>query len=234
MKKSFVYLFTIICIIAHSCVTDFKTGIYATKKEWYLNEFTFWGDSTFSYNDYGSMGKYSSGKYKIRDNKILLNSNIKDVTVPVGISILSSDSLVEKNRITFRFNLSEKEQKDYKCIPILNKDTLNNKEGIIYFTQGQIKEEWGTYTMYYTEPVDSVKLDIIRNPFVSRPREGLTTKTMYFDKILEKDITFNLTINDSLFGYRVFDDTMLEIKKNKIIFIDMEEDRMNTLYLRRD
>ncbi|NDV97412.1 hypothetical protein D0T84_21295 [Dysgonomonas sp. 521] len=102
-------------------------------------------------------------------------------------------------------------QEDYKCIPILNNDTLNNEEGIIYLTQGiQIDEKWGSYTMYYTEPVDSIKLYILKNPFISRPKEPLMSETIYFDKVIEKDITLNITINDSLFGYRVFDNTMLE------------------------
>jgi len=238
MKKNFGYLFFVICIIYCSCVSSFKSGRYNGKNDsGNPNNFTFSDDLTFSYNYYGSIGKHSSGKYQIRDNEIILNSNIKNINIPVKVKCLTipSDSLMGKNKITFLFNLSEEEEKNYKCIPIFNNDTLNNKEGIIYLTQGiKLDEKWGSYTMYHTEPIDSIKLCILKNPFISRPKKSLVTKTMYFDKGKGKDITFNLTINDSLFGYRIFDDVVLSIKKNKIIFIDIEEDRMNTLYLRKD
>ncbi|GAB6121779.1 hypothetical protein JCM30204_29280 [Dysgonomonas termitidis] len=217
-------------------MSSFKLGRYnGRNNSGNPNDFTFFADSTFSYNYYGSIGKHSSGKYGIRDNRIILNSNISNTTIPVECLVIPSDSLIEKNRVTFSFNLSEEEQKGYKCIPILNNDTLNNKEGIIYFTQGiQIDEKWGNYTIYYTEPIDSIKLWILKDPFIGRPTRILTTKTMYFDKVIGKDITFNLTINDSLFGYRVFDNIELAIKRNKIIFIDIEENKKNALYLRQD
>lgn len=235
MKKDFIYFFIII-YVCYSCVSPFNVGVYnGENNSGNPNDFTFFEDSTFIYNYYGSIKKHSFGKYKIRDNKIILNSNIKNITVPVDVSTLICDSLIDKNRITFLLKLSEGMQEDYKCIPILNNDTLNNKEGIIYLTQGiQIDEKWGGYTMYYTEPIDSIKLYILKNPFIGRPKEPLMSETIYFDKVIEKDITLNITINDSLFGYRVFNNTMLEIKKKKIIFIDKEENKMNSLYLRLD
>lgn len=233
MKKYFIYIFIFICA-CYSCTSPFKIGVYNGKNNsGNPNEFTFFEDLTFTYNYYGSIGKHSSGKYEIRDNKIILNSNAKNVTVDA--SVLLCDSSKDKNKITFLFNISEEVQKDYKCIPILNKDTLNNKEGIIYLTEGiQIDEKWGSYAMYYTEPIDSLKLYIMKNPFIGRPQEPLTTETIYFDKVKGKDIVVDLTVNDFLFGYRVFDNTILEIKRNKIIFIDIVENKKNTLYLRHN
>lgn len=235
MKKYFIYFFIVLCV-CYSCSSSFKMGLYNGKNNsGNPNEFTFSEDSTFTYNYYGSIGKHSFGKYGVRDNKIILNSYVKNVIVDVDTSVLLCDSLKDKNKITFLFNLSEEEQKDYKCIPVLNNDTINNKEGIIYLTQGiQIDEKWGSYTMYYAQPIDSIKLYILKNPFINRPKELLVTRTIYFDNAVGKDITFNLMINDYLFGYRIFDNTMLEIKKKKIIFIDKEENKMNTLYLRLD
>jgi len=164
MKKIFIYLFTVICIV--SCTSSFKLGRYNGKiNNRNPNDFIFFEDSTFSYNYYGSIGKHSSGKYKIKDDKIVLNSSIKDVFMPVQYSLLSSDSLRWKNYITVQFKVPEvRTQEDYKCILILNKDTLNYNENAkyavnLYITQDiQVNDKWGTYTTYYTEPLDSVKL----------------------------------------------------------------------------
>lgn len=237
MKKNFIYIFIVICITCYSCTSSFKSGKYNGQNgSENPNDFTFFEDSTFSYNYYGSIGKHSSGKYEIKDNKIILNSTIKDITIPIQYSIFSSDSLTKKNRITIQLRVPDvRTQKDYKCIPILNQDTLN--------------VDYGTYTTYSFTPLDSVKLEIWVLPFVvARPEEPITTQTIYFDSVLEKDIIFNITIDESLFGYRVFDNVELVRKRNKITFIDTEEsnvwrnihvfkgkrDIKNTLYLRQD
>lgn len=242
MKRNFIYLFTVICVVCCSCTSSFKLGRYnGDNGSGNPNDFTFLEDSTFSYNYYGSISKHSTGKYEIKDDKIILNSNIKDVFMPMQYSVLSPDSLKGRNQITVQFKVPEvRTQDDYKCILILNKDTLNynNAEGAIelYISQGiWTDDKWGTYITYYTEPLDSVKIEIWVSPFVvARPKESVITRTIYFDGILGKDIVFDITIDESLFGYRVFDNTELSIKRNRIIFIDMEEDRRNTLYFRQD
>lgn len=257
MKKNFIYLFTVICIVYCSCVPSFKLGRYNGKNNsGNPNDFTFFEDSTFSYNYYGSIGKHSTGKYEIRDDKIILNSSVKDVFMPVQYSLLSLDSLRGKNRITVQFKVPEvRTQKDYKCILILNEDTLNYNKNAkdtveLYITQDiWVDDKWGAYTICYTEPLDSVKLEIWVSPFVvARPEEPVTTQTIYFNSALGKDIIFNIAIDESLFGYRVFDNVELAIKRNRIIFIDTEKDNAwrnmhifkeerdnkNTLYLRRN
>ncbi|GAB6010088.1 hypothetical protein [Dysgonomonas reticulitermitis] len=229
MKKYFIYFFIVLCVY-YSCTSSFKMGLYNGKNNsGNANEFTFSEDSTFTYDYYGLIRKHSSGKYKIKDDGIILNSSVKDITVPVKISVLLCDSLTGKNKITVLFNLPEEEQKNYRCILIINKDTLNNNEDALklYITQDiWMDDEWGTYTGYYSKPIDSIRLTVMRIPFLSPPGiliEPMETKTMYFDKVIGKDITINLTINDSLFGYKVFDNIVLDIKRKKIIFIDVEE-----------
>jgi hypothetical protein len=67
--------------------------------------------------------------------------------MPVQYSLLSPDSLRGKNRITVQFKVPEvRTQKDYKCILILNKDTLNyNKDAVeLYKTQDiWVDDKWG-------------------------------------------------------------------------------------------
>ncbi len=251
MNKNFLYLFTAICIVCCSCTPSFKWGRYAgkyniKKKSENPNDFTFLEDSTFSYDYYGSVHrKCSTGKYEVKDNKIILNSNIKEVFMPEKYSILPTDSLKDKNRITVRFEVPEvRSQENYKCVVVLNKDTLNNDNDPMlmlkrYLMQGILKDidKWGTYTTYYTEPLDSVNIEIWISNFVTggRVKARVITRTIYFDGILGKDIVFDIKIDESLFGYRVFDNIILDIKRNKIVFIDTEEDnRKNILFYKKN
>lgn len=214
MKKYLIWLSVIILVLYCSCTSSFKLGVYNSKgNSGNPNEFVFFEDSTFSYKYYSSIYKHSAGKFKILNNKILLNSNIKDIIIPVEYSILACDSLTDKNQISVQLEIPEiRKLEDYRCILLLNKDTLD--------------VAYGAYNMYSSVPLDSVMFEIWVSPFVvPRPSEPLNTETIYFDKSLRKCIIFNITIDETLFGYRVFDNTPLEIGKNKIKFTDTEDDK---------
>ena len=212
MRKTFLFLLSIFCVLCCSCSSSFKCGLYGSKKDNpNPNSFEFFEDSTFTYRYHLSIRKESSGKFKIIKDKLILNSFIKDTTLPMEYSLHSNDSLNGKNRITVKFEVPERRKiKDFAAYPIINNDSLD--------------VDYGEYSIYYDSPLDSLKFDVIVYPFVfGVAKEPLMTKTVYFDKETGKDILVNISIDDSLFGYRIFDNTQLDIKRNRILFYEDKE-----------
>ncbi|WP_101689413.1 hypothetical protein [Dysgonomonas massiliensis] len=241
MKKNSIYL--LIVLLAYvSCVSRFKTGVYTSVEKSEPYQFVFYDDSLFTYKNNSYEYRHSSGVFKIVGNKIILNSEKKDVYMPLLYTMVSLDSVNNKNCIIVKLNISEfRKFDDYTCIPIINCDTmiqyidsLNPYLGVIMpyrVPSFEIKDN--VVTIFYEKELDSIRFEVEVSPFVLRGRPRVYSKTVHFDKLLGgQSLLFNIEIDDGLFGYVVFDNAELVFKRNKVIYRDERYRYQEPLYLR--
>lgn len=85
----------------------------------------------------------------------------------------------------------------------------------------------GNYCLLFAEPVDSICFEIKKDGrfkfrFRFRTYYHLKTEKVNIPAQSDGAITINIALNDSLFSYRIFDNTVLKIKGKKLIFKDKE------------
>lgn len=203
-----------------SCVTP-KTkieGLISDIKRSNPNHFYFYQDSTFLYKFHGyTKYKYSHGKWSVNKNKIIINSELLEKDIP--ISVLESDNLSKISQISVLINKTNKN--DYKCMPFSDTGVLlfDPPKGFYTLNLGSLPN--GIYFEVYYLP-DSISS-------TRWPNDVLKTEIVLLDQSKDYELTIN--INDSLFNYRVFNNTELRMQGNKIIFFDEEENTKNKLQI---
>ncbi|MDR0206146.1 MAG: hypothetical protein LBI45_02680 [Bacteroidales bacterium] len=118
----------------------------------------------------------------------------------------------------------------------LEPDTINSSE--VAFISPPVKR--GSYCIYLEKPFRSLYFKIEKQPKWIR-YTGRIQPTYYTLKTEEINVQIQpgelvkvtISVNDSLFSYRIFDNTELKIKDKKLIFKDSEENnKTNKLYLK--
>jgi hypothetical protein len=252
IKKALILLFVItVGSILFSCKTSTIIGHWVTKKH-ILTEFVFFADSTFIYNRADWKTKnHSSGKWMLKDKKIIINSDTQNIIIPIEI-LYAKKSNNNKNCISVNVNVQNKRldyytEKDYISEPFTNDSVpLRKPLELIDITGLSLDEsfakidKWfserrGSYIFYVDTILDNICFEILKNPYYieslpPRVETPIKTETRDINFALGDSITININIDDSFFGYRIFNNTVLQIKNKHIIFDNDKENIINKLY----
>ena len=193
-------------------------------------------DSTFNYSYIviGEIEKYSSGTWRqINSNTIILNSDIQSKIMPLDVDIIPSEN--KDATINVTLIIPEKDEKDYRCIPYF--ELMEN-----YYVENFLPDR-GSYsykkTNYYSNNHE-LFFKVSKEPYGFIPGRG--KREYYLLDTEHKKITTNdgdivnitVSVPDSLFSYRVFNNTKIKFKGDKLFFRDAEEkNKMNKLYLNK-
>ncbi|MDR0865330.1 MAG: hypothetical protein LBO74_10440 [Candidatus Symbiothrix sp.] len=208
--------------ILYSCHTSSNiVGTYSTKMD--SKTFVLNSDSTFRYSC--SEDLYSVGKWQqIDKHMIILNSDIRSSIVPLDIDIISTEN--EKDHvIKVKMITDGKSEKLYICEPYV--------EDFIFpsFWPDRGSYEFSTIT------IDQIYFKIHRDPMVierlgpGREYNVLTTEHKKLNLTKGDEVNITVHITDSLFSYKVFSNTKLKVKRDKLIFRD--KNKTNKLSLRK-
>ncbi|MEI2824038.1 MAG: hypothetical protein V9F02_11520 [Chitinophagaceae bacterium] len=216
MKKHTLYLLFIFLLT--SCSNKlFITGRYASKNSPYgfnLNQ-----DSTFEYKFYQFHAyKYSTGKWRKKGNRtIILNSTRKDITIPLEATESSELKDENLNRFSFEFTSNGIAAKDCECAIIIN-DTTKEIRRCDSLALVEIKM-----------PVHKLLVEVRKSPLLMTSLrfslDPLITNSFFAAKEYGSLTKFRITVNDSLFSYKVFDERKLKVKANGVYFYDDKGDR---------
>lgn len=222
MKCNYIIFACILNILLSSCSkTLFVDRVYGGKQSPHV--FTFSEDSTFKYEYRAVWYKESSGTWKKRENTIYLTSFEQRDKMPV--KYVKTENNQTKSTVNIKVDVSDKSEKDYICFPYVNgKSILETPEK-------------GSYSFETELPVDSIYFLIAKRPFILRGTgyfmsyDDVKTETIYPHLSAGESLETTVSIIDSLFGYKVFRDERLEIKKGSIIF--KVKGKNNKLYLKK-
>jgi len=119
----------------------------------------------------------------------------------------------------------------------LETDTINLSE--IVMTSPPIKR--GSYCIYPEKPFDTLYFKILKQPRKVERMGPRSYKEYYILETEHKKLTTNdgdivnvtITLLDSLFSYRIFDNEKIKLSGNKLIFKDKEDNnKKNKLYIK--
>lgn len=230
MKNIYIIFFSAVFIFI-SC-KSFQVGEYKNTKT--SERIILKNDSTFIYNNYSLNFEYSSGIWKRRGNKIILDSRIKNKIVPV--EIYKFENMISKDRISIKVNIIslKNNPQDYFCETFTNneillfnpldslKPLLNKKPVIdIQLLSKYIQEKNGSYSFSINHHIDSLYFRLWKFPQsingMNTDDSIQTTKKRILAN-LGDSITANILLCDSLFGYKVFDNNELIYRNGCLIF----------------
>jgi hypothetical protein len=212
MKKYIIFISITFLLV--SCSGRFLfTGKYASKDSpygFYINS-----DSTFSYKFYQFHEyEYSKGRWVKKNRFLILNSSLKDITIPLIVkdeSGLSSDSL---NKFSFEFVSTEVPAKDCECAIIIN-DISKEIRRCDSIALVEIKM-----------PVRKILVEVRKSPLMMTSLrfslDPLVTNTYTAKKEYGNFTSFKIVVIDSLFSYKVFDNTKLKIRKGGLYYYNQK------------
>jgi hypothetical protein len=212
MKKN--TLLISVAFLLTSCSNKFLfTGKYASKNSPY--GFSINTDSTFSYKFYQFHEyEYSHGKWFKKNKSLFLNSSLKDITLPLIVkdeSSLNSDSL---NKFSFEFVSTEIPAKDCECAIIIND------------TSKEIRRCDSVALVEIKMPVHKIFVEVRKSPLLMTSLrfslDPLVTNAYTTKKDFGNFTRFKIVVNDSLFSYKVFDSTKLEIRKGGVYYYNQK------------
>jgi hypothetical protein len=208
---SYTRLLLFFLVIIYSCSSSVNlSGNYSSSHS--PHSFNLNKDSTFSYRykfefAYG----YSKGTWsKIEGSKILLNSQIKSRVLIVNEHALGSiGSLDSPSYFSINVNIPNADRASYRCLIFVN-DTLYGKASCDSLSPISIPTS-----------IKDIYFGITAG--VTIPARFLDT--LYTEKMFPKSRTANkdkidISYNDSLFNYRVFNNEILRISKKGLEFND--------------
>jgi hypothetical protein len=212
MKYSYlVFVYVLSILLLDSCTTaHLINGTYSGKQHPHV--FIFSEDSTFKYEYRAMWYSESSGTWQKRENKIYLNSFEQRNTIPVDYA--KAENNQKRVIINVKVNVSDKAEEDYICFPYVNGKSVIMDPGK------------GSYSFDSEVSVNNIYFLIAKRPFVLRGTgykmsyDDVKTETIYPHLSVGESLDVTINIIDSLFGYKVFDNTKLKVKRNKIIFKD--------------
>ena len=176
-------------------------------------------DSTFDYKFYQFHAyEYSTGKwYKKSHGDIILNSFLKDITIPLAVTESSELKNENVNKFSFEFRSNEIAAKDCECAIIIN-DTVKEIRRCDSIALVEIKI-----------PVHKLFVEVRKSPLLMTSLrfslDPLITKVYSTSKDYGNFIKFNIMVNDSLFSYKVFDNKAIKVKKGGIYFHNDKGDK---------
>lgn len=213
----------ILTILLNSCSnTRLINGTYSGKHNPHV--FILSADSTFKYEYHAVWYSESSGTWRKAGDIIYLNSFNQTDKIPVEYTKMTNnqDSAIVVN---IDVNSQNKPPKDYICWAFINGN-------FAYFDPDR-----GSYSFKSEIPVDSLYFKIKKSPFIFRGTgykmgyDDVKTETIYPHLSVGESLNVTINIIDSLFGYKVFSDTKLKVKRDKLIFKD--KNKTNKLSLRK-
>jgi hypothetical protein len=214
MKKCILYIS--ITFLLASCSDRFLfTGRYASKDSpygFYINS-----DSTFSYKFYQFHEyEYSKGKWVKQNRFLILNSSLKNTTIPLVVkdeSSLSSDSL---NKFSFEFVSTGVPAKDCECAIIIND------------TSKEIRRCDSVELVEIKMPVRKIFVEVRKSPLLMTSLrfslDPLVTNAYTTRNDFGNIVNFKIDVNDSLFSYKVFDNTKLKISRGGLYYNNQKGD----------
>ena len=221
MKNFNKIIFFVIFVIFISCSDSVLiNGTYNNKQHPF--EFTFSEDSTFRYVSRHGCYTESSGTWFKSGDFIYLNSTEQIDSISVKFHKTTGNK--KNTLVNVKVNVPENPERDYICYPIIN----GNKDYIFAM-------ERGSYIIESESPIHSLYFIITKSPFVLRGTgpygcfNDIKTETIFPSLAIGDDIYVTINILDELFGYHVFKNDKLEIKKGKINFKYKNKDYRLTL-----
>ena len=226
-------------ILICGCSANIKViGKYTSKSN--PDFFQFNADSTFYYRYYAHhVNEYSSGRWaKLKGKKILLNSLIQGIDIPLKIN-LGTDTINAGSSIVLNFEKGL-DLKNYKCAIFINDTFYSFKgAGLMVSTGLTIKEfekEVNLADIYFrytrcdslsllrvNSPIRSIFFKIIKYEINSSYLIRKPLQTEEYHSSLGDQHTIlgaSISFNDSLFNYRIFNDEKIKIRSNGIFLFN--------------
>jgi hypothetical protein len=211
--KNVIYLYAfLVSIFLVSCQTPaFVCGVYRNNQS---DEFIFHPDSTFTYKYHGFWYKESSGLWTLTGNLLYINSTLQQNKFLIKYNTKDAQQHVATT-VNIEIDAPDEHRNDYFCYPI-----INGKLVVAY----PVKR--GNYSIQYAADINKISFLISKHPSVFSFRgtgikmcyDDIETETIYPHISTGGVLDVNIRIVDSLFGYKVFNNSRLRIKKNKVIF----------------
>ena len=219
--------------------------------------------TSFDYPFVFSVDKYSDGKWsRVDKNTLVLNSRIKNNIIPLQVErVNTSGSVIQicQNLIVIQKKNQDKyKSEDFLVTPYLDgnnylelhpelsdeplqitknellglkPDTTNSLE--VVMLSPPVKR--GSYCIYPEKSFSSIYFKIEKRPKTVEYRTFYKLKTEKVDIPIQlgDSLLINIALNDSLFSYRIFDNTKLKIRNNKLVFKDSEKKQVFRLATKR-
>jgi len=204
-----VLIAILLILIFSSCTTNsFIIGEYRSGR----STFSFKKDSTFTYISRKNGYEYSSGSFKIRNNKLLLNSIIQNNILPLKVVYEPAKELTPICSLHVIVSSNEPIETKYRCNPYIN--------GI----PSIFEVPTGSYSFNLNiSPVKNIYFEIwkVQDYLISNHATSpVMTEVKAIKEYFNGDIYAYINMNDSLVSYKVFDNVKLKFKNNKIVFKD--------------
>lgn len=214
------FLIAMMCL--YGCVNSKQiVGKYADTKS--PDSFQFNSDSTFiyQYRAYHAY-EYATGKWEIkRNNAIILNSSIQNVVIPSSLTLEDYISNQTSVMLTFEPRIKKGVLSDYKCEIFINDSLFDTRRA----------DSMNKITI--NKPVNTIFFKIIKEPLKPTstyfPLFPLVTEKFTFKKNTCVNATIVATIDDKLFGYRVFSNELVKIKNKGIKRFYLVNSRWRTI-----
>ncbi|MEA5260239.1 hypothetical protein VB264_20745 [Arcicella aquatica] len=206
-------------ILMFSCTEERFYREYISKNKVYA--FTFNDDSTFRYNYYRLHEyEYSNGKWYQKNKKeIVLNSFLKGNLLKLETEkYTTTKEVINEMFFDFRFNKIKAE--DCECTIYLNDKLYTTKR---CDSLSVIQEKL---------PIQSIQLYIFKVNYTDSYRyslKPLKSATFYPFNVQSNFIKFHIDVEDSYFSYRAFNDIIINLKRNKIYYLNDKNNKI-TLY----
>lgn len=236
MKKrtnnTITYLFSIVVLIFTAC-KSFRLGEYQDNQSSAV--IVLKNDSTFKYNSFRNNFEHSSGVWERKDNHIILNSFLQNKVPTIKILKYKSITLKEGIYLKININPSNKNDVDFFCEAFTNngillfdpmyslKSSINqNKTFDIIQLSKDIQSKNGSYSFTVNQHIDSIYFKLWKFPQNFNGKyfnDSLQTERKKIAANLGDSIDVVIDLNDSLFGYKIFDNKGLKIN-NRLLFFE--------------
>jgi hypothetical protein len=244
MKKGL--LLYIILLSYSNCFSTINCGIYCDTTSTFLVLFK---DSTFYYCSRNEFNyQYSFGKWENKNEQIVLNSIIKESFQSIKLINLKSNIYCDSILVNIQFSSNSflgYVDTDYYCIPYINDciRLLPQRENeILDLNIEQLesalwnKKERGSYEFFIDYIINNISFDIIRSSkkdIFDHGKNGLLVKTICseINTNMGDSIVVQININSFLWGHRIFDNEIVKIESNYLIFKDLFYYAEDELYI---
>ncbi|MGZ5221417.1 MAG: hypothetical protein ACXWC7_15115 [Chitinophagaceae bacterium] len=160
----------------------------------------------FEFDSWRSEGKWTSPE----KNLVILNSTIKNRTIPLHISELDLQGTNNPdNVLSVDVGMPENEKKFYNCSLYLNDSLYGRKrcDSLKFIIQ---------------KPINFIRLSLTGDVVIpNRYLDTLFTETYFTQRNTGNKLAIKLGYNDTLFKYRVLENVKLRIARKGLWFVDV-------------
>jgi hypothetical protein len=224
IDKIFVVLIVVFTCLACQSISNIP-GTYLMKNN--AHTFIFNTDSTYSYHCFvfgNHIDKYSSGKWRWTERKtIILNSDVQSNIIPLQVNVESANNI--RTITNVELNIFGKDEKEYRCTPQFA--IIDD----VWYVPGFLPDR-GSHSYESSNTINKLFYKISKEPRAFEwigpyggRREYYVLETEHKFIASNKGDIINVIVNvpDSLFSYRIFTDTEIKFKGDKLIFKDSEK-----------